>query len=81
MLVKFTSAQKDEWNTFLDTCVFTYNMAKHESSLHTPFELMFGRKAIFPIDINIEKKVLKNFWTIIRGQLLIWLVLHTLRND
>ena len=36
--------------------MFAYNTAKHESSLHTPFELMFGRKAILPIDINIEKK-------------------------
>ena len=42
MLVKFTiaSARKDEWDTFLDTCVFAYNTAKHESRLHAPFELI-----------------------------------------
>ena len=56
MLVKFTRARKDEWDTFLDTCVFAYNTAKYESSLQPAFELMFGMKAIVPIDINIKKK-------------------------
>ncbi len=25
---------------------------RQESSLHTPFEVMFGRKAVLPVDIN-----------------------------
>ena len=25
---------------------------RHESSLHSPFEVMFGRKPILPVDIN-----------------------------
>ena len=25
---------------------------RHESSLFTPFEIMFGRRAILPVDIN-----------------------------
>ena len=28
----------------------------HESSLHTPFELMFGRRTVIPIDVETEKK-------------------------
>ena len=54
MLVKFTHDRKDEWDLFLETCVFTYNTSKHESSLHTPFEL---RRAVIPIiDVETEKK-------------------------
>ena len=56
MLVKFTHDKKDEWDLFLETCVFAYNTSKHESSLHTPFELMFGRRAVIPIDVETEKK-------------------------
>ena len=33
---------------YLDECVFAYNTAVHESSKYTPFELMFGRKAVIP---------------------------------
>ena len=56
MLVKFTHDKKDEWDLFLETCLFAYNTSKHESSLHTPFELMFGRRAVIPLDVKIEKK-------------------------
>lgn len=56
MIVKYTSERKEQWDTFLDTCVFAYNTAKHESSSYSPFELMFGRKAILPIDIEFESK-------------------------
>lgn len=31
---------------------FIYNFYRHESSLHTPFEVMFGRKPILPVDID-----------------------------
>ena len=36
--------------------VFEYNTYKHESSLYTPFELMFGRGAVISIDVKTEKK-------------------------
>ena len=34
------------------TRVFAYNTSSHESSLHTPFEVMFGRKAVIPIELT-----------------------------
>ena len=55
MLVKYIK-DKNSWEEFLDTCVFAYNTAQHESTRYTPFELMFGRKPLFPIDVNTEKK-------------------------
>ena len=56
---------KNEWEKFLDTCVFAYNTLKHDSSEISPFELMFFQKAVLPIDINTEatdvETVLKDF--------------------
>ena len=47
MIVKFIKENKESWDEFLDTCVFAYNTAEHESSKFTPFELMFSRKAVY----------------------------------
>ena len=52
MLVKFVKEKKDSWEHFLDTCVFAYNTARHESTHYSPFELMFGRKAVLPIELD-----------------------------
>ena len=35
-------------------CVFAYNTSRHESIKFTPFELMFGRKATLPIDVELQ---------------------------
>ena len=56
MLIKYVDQKKECWEEFLDTCVFAYNTAKHDSSQFSPFELMFSRKAVLPIDINTEAK-------------------------
>ena len=56
MLVKYVDQKKERWEEFLDTCVFAYNTAKHDSSQFSPFELMFSCKAVLPIDINTEAK-------------------------
>ena len=45
------------WDDYLDTCIYAYNTAVHESTSFTPlFELMFGRKAVLPIEIDFEKR-------------------------
>ena len=51
-----TLTKKERWEEYLDTCVFAYNTAKHDSSRFSPFELMFSQKAVLPIDINAEAK-------------------------
>ena len=57
MLVKAIEKKKEEWDQFLDPCVYAYNTAVHESTKFTPFQLMFGRKAVLPIDIDIDDDV------------------------
>ena len=54
MLVKFIGEKKESWEDYLDTCIYAYNTARHESSKFTPFELMFSRKAVLPIDIRSD---------------------------
>lgn len=56
MIVKMIKDKKDSWESYIDSCVYAYNTAVHESSLYTPFELMFGRKAILPIDIDMDSQ-------------------------
>ena len=55
MLVKFVRNKKEDWSSYLDTCVFAYNTSRHESSKFTPFQLMFGRRATLPIDLDTSR--------------------------
>ena len=52
MIVKFIDKKKEQWEDYLDTCIYAYNTSKHESSKYTPFEVMFGRQAVLPVDIS-----------------------------
>ena len=52
MLLKYIQENKTSWDEFLDTCIFAYNTAEHESTKFSPFELMFGRKPVLPVDIE-----------------------------
>ena len=54
MLVKFISEKKGMWDDFLDTCVYAYNTSVHESTSFTPFEVMFGRIFVLPIDVELD---------------------------
>ena len=55
MVVKFCASKKDNWDMVLDGCIFAYNTSCHESTLYTPFEIMFGRKVTLPIDLKMEQ--------------------------
>ena len=66
MLVKFASEKHDRWDEFLDSCIFAYNTAVQESAHFLPLEVMFGRKATLPIDLDMAQqqpkdKVIENF--------------------
>ena len=45
MIIKYTGTRKETWDVHLDTCVFAYNTSRQESTVHSPFEVMFGRVA------------------------------------
>ena len=49
MVVKYAHEKKK-----IGTCILTlvYNRSKHTSSLYAPFEVMFGRKAVLPVELT-----------------------------
>lgn len=55
MLVKYVGDEKETWDECLNSCTFAYNTSKHESSLFSPFEVMFGRKAVIPVELEYDK--------------------------
>ena len=52
MLIKFIDSKKESWKDYLGTCIYAYNSVKHESSKFSPFEVMFGRRAALPVDLD-----------------------------
>ena len=51
-LSKFSHECRESWDEHLAEVVYSYNTAVQESTRHTPFEVMFGRKGNLPIDFN-----------------------------
>ena len=56
MLVKYTWTRKETWDEHLDSCVFAYNTSQQESTLYSPFEVMFGRLARLPIEADTDNE-------------------------
>ena len=56
MIIKYAHEKKEDWDMYLDSCVFAYNTSKHASSLYTPFEVMFGRKSVLPVELTTLKE-------------------------
>ena len=38
----------------MDTCIYAYNTSVNESTSFTPFEVVFGCKAVLPIDVEMD---------------------------
>ena len=51
-LSKFSQECRESWDEHLAEVVYNYNTAVQESTRHTPFEVMFGRRGNLPIDFN-----------------------------
>ena len=54
MMAKVVSETQRDWSQHLVSCVFAYNVSKHESTLHSPFFLMHSREAPCPLDLVME---------------------------
>ena len=54
MLMKFANDKKELWYEYLDTCVYAYNISVHKSKSYSLFEVMYGRRAVLPIDIELD---------------------------
>lgn len=55
MLIKYCHQNKETWDEHLHHCLFAYNTSQHESTHFSPFEVMFGRKATLPIELEYDE--------------------------
>jgi transposase InsO family protein len=47
---KLQQTHHNNWDDYLDAIVFAYNISQHKTTKYSPFELLFGRSPILPID-------------------------------
>uniref|UniRef100_A0AAV2LJY7 Integrase catalytic domain-containing protein n=1 Tax=Knipowitschia caucasica TaxID=637954 RepID=A0AAV2LJY7_KNICA len=53
-LMKLVNEQQNNWDTFLDATLFSLRSKVHTSTKHTPFQLMYGREAVFPSEVPVD---------------------------
>ena len=49
-LSKLYQKHHNNWDSYVDPVVFAYNISQHRSTSYSPFELLFGRSPLLPID-------------------------------
>ena len=52
MLSAFVSQNRDDWDFWIDLTVYAYNTSIHKSIGYSPYELVFGRVAMTPIEVD-----------------------------
>ena len=53
ILASYVSKYKDDWDLWVDLAVYSYNTSVHESTGFSPYELVFGRVARTPIEVDL----------------------------
>lgn len=53
-LMKLVNEKQNNWDTFLDATLFSLRAKVHISTKHTPFQLMYGREAVFPSEVPVD---------------------------
>lgn len=48
--------QKSKWKSYLPSLIHAYNCTPHAATGFSPYELMFGRKPMLPVDAEIKPK-------------------------
>ena len=54
MLSAFVSQHKDDWDTWVSVIAYAYSTSTHEATGFSPYELVFGRAARTPIEIDLD---------------------------
>ena len=53
ILSSFVSEHSVDWDQWIDQAVFAYNTSVHESTGMSPYEMLFGRPARMPIEVEL----------------------------
>ena len=56
MIGTLANDQKSKWKSYLPSLVHSYNCTPHETTDFSPYELMFGRKPMLPVDAEIQPR-------------------------
>jgi hypothetical protein len=56
MLSHFVSEKQTDWDLYLQPAVFSYNTTKQETIRMSPYECIFGRRAVIPPDVELQVK-------------------------
>jgi hypothetical protein len=55
----FVNEKQINWSKFVKPVTFVYNATVQSSTKFSPTEILFGRKAILPPDINLQVNQIK----------------------
>jgi hypothetical protein len=55
ILAKYAEQHKGEWDSYLSSALFAYRTAQQGTTKLEPFELLYGRKATLPIDLQLKR--------------------------
>ena len=58
-LAKIVQDGEKEWDQYLAAMLFAYRTKEHKTTGYTPFYLMYGRKAVLPVELKIPGPILK----------------------
>lgn len=50
MISMYVDSRHKDWDFYIQAHAFAYNVSKHKTTNFSPFELLFGRKAILPFE-------------------------------
>jgi transposase InsO family protein len=57
VLAKYVSDYEDSWDTFISAALFAYRTIPQSTTKYEPFELLYGRKAITPLDLALSSTI------------------------
>ena len=54
MMSHYVNEYHTDWDNFIPKIVFAYNTSIQESTMETPFVLLYGRDPLYPIDVLLQ---------------------------
>lgn len=63
-LRSFTNVHQTDWDEWIKFYAFTFNTTPHTEHNFTPYELIFGRKAILPHDLESNRPTLEPIYNL-----------------
>lgn len=54
MLTHYINSNQSDWDVYLPYVLYAYRTAPHHTTKHSPFYLLYGREAVFPLDTELS---------------------------